>query len=156
MNQKIFVLGTLVVLAAGFSCQAMASPKDQLAQCLVSHTNKSDRTMLIKWLFAQMALSPDVAPMVRVSPSLRDKLNRQAGDLFTRLLTADCPRQTTLAYDAEGEAAIEYGFQILGQVAGRGLMQDPHVKVGLSGFSKYIDKAKLKAVLGSAAQGAED
>lgn len=153
MNRKTFALGTLMVLTAGFSCQAMATPKDQLAQCLVAHTSKSDRTMFAKWLFAQMALSPDVAPMANVSSRLRDKLNRQAGDLFSRLLAVDCPRQTTLAYEAEGSAAIGYGFQVLGQVAGRDLMQDPQVRAGLSGFTKYLDKARLTSILGNAAKG---
>lgn len=150
MKRKIFALGMLAVLTAGFSCQTMASPRDQLAQCLVAHTSESDRTMFAKWIFAQMALSPDVASMTNVSSDLRDQLNRQAGKLFTRLLAVDCRQQTALAYNSEGAGAIGYGFQILGQVAGRSLMQDPHVQSALSGFTKYLDKAKLKAVLGNA------
>ncbi len=154
MNRKTFVLGAMLALTTGFSCQVMAGPQDQLAQCLVSHTSQSDRTVFARWLFAQMALSPDVASMANVSPDLRDRLDRQAGDLFTRLLTVDCAQQTTLAYEAEGSGAIEYGFKTLGQVAGRDLMQDPRVKQGLAGFAKYLDKAKLASVLGDAAKGA--
>lgn len=148
MNGKTIALGGMLAVAACFSTPVHATPEDQLAACLVSHTSPADRTALVKWIFAQFALSPEVAPMARITDAERGEMNAQTGKLFMRLLTNDCPSEAHLAYQVDGSAAIQSSFQILGQVAARGLMSDSNVQAGMSGFTKDLDEAKLRSTLG--------
>lgn len=148
MRAKLFAIGIALTAAAVFSGTARATPSDQLAACLVTHTNDADRVLLVKWIFAQFALAPDVAPMTRISVGDRDKLNKDTASLFTRLLTSDCTEQARVAFQVDGGTAFEAAFQVLGQAAARGLMLNPKVHAGTAEFAKYLDSAKLKSVLG--------
>lgn len=145
---KAAAIFVAIALTTAFAVRATAAPaSDALGTCLVEHTNQQDRTTFIKWIFAQLALAPAVAPMANVSAKQREALNKSTSELFMRLFTSDCPREARTAYLMQGDTALEQGFQVLGRAAARGLMLDPHVTAGMSGFNKYLDKAKLEAVL---------
>ena len=63
---------------------------------------------------------------------------------MTTLLAERCKEQTKKAVKYEGPAAIQLGFQVLGQVAGSDLFSSPEVAKGMAGLEKYIDKQKLE------------
>jgi hypothetical protein len=132
----------LALLSANTSSAGIYS--DSLARCLVSHTSNEDKTLLVRWIFAIMALHPAVSDTITVNDSEREKLNRGAGMLFERLVTDDCRKETKEALMYEGPVAMQTSFQVLGQVATRGLMTDPAVTAGLTAFQKYLDETKLR------------
>ena len=47
----------------------------------------------------------------------------------------------------EGAAAVQTGFQMLGQVAARELFADPGVTQGLGELEKYVDSRKIEQAL---------
>lgn len=118
----------LVVFAFLASERAAAGPfADDMARCLVKSASLEDRTLLVKWIFSALSIHPDLATMSAVTQQQREVLTKAAGALFQRLLIESCRLETQQAIQNEGQQTIQYAFQILGQVASRGLMTDPHV-----------------------------
>jgi hypothetical protein len=130
---------------------AYAGPyADDMAKCLVKSTSPADRTAFIRWLFASLALHPDVASMASVTPQQRGQINKAAGVLIQRLLLKSCRSDTQTAVKNEGPQTIQYAFQIFGQVATRQLFTDPHVADGMKALAATMDEAKLKALVSEA------
>jgi hypothetical protein len=149
MTQRLRFLVCGLMLATGCVAPfpAIAGPyADDMAKCLVKSTNAADRTVFLKWLFATMALNPDVASMVNISPEQRDEMNKNAATLFQRLLTESCRSETRQALQYEGPATLQYAFQIFGQAATRDLVSNPRVAEGMKDLGKYLDEAKLKSL----------
>jgi hypothetical protein len=142
-----FVRSLLVTLSIMTSMHAVAGPYgDDMAKCLVKAASPDDQTVFIKWLFAAIALHPDVASMASISPQQRDELSKRAGALFQRLLTESCRSETQQAIRYEGAATIQYAFQVFGQAAAGNLIANPSVAVGMKDLAKYIDQDKIKAL----------
>lgn len=120
---------------------------DDMAKCLVASTSAKDKTDLVRWIFANAALHPDVGDISSVSAGARDAMNRTTAVLMERLLTDACRKQTQDAVRYEGPVAIQLSFQVLGQVAMQELMSNKAVSAGFEGFTKFIDKAKIDALL---------
>jgi hypothetical protein len=118
-----------------------------MAKCLVKSASPEDRTLLVKWIFSAISLHPDLASMSAISTQQRDALTKSAGALFQRLLLESCQSETQQAVQNEGPQTIQYAFQILGQVATRGLMTDPHVLEGMKSLGKGLDEERLKTLL---------
>ena len=140
------------VCLAVFTCSApervAAGPyADDMAKCLVKSASPEDRTLLVKWIFSAISLHPDLASMSAISTQQRDALTKSAGALFQRLLLESCQSETQQAVQNEGPQTIQYAFQILGQVATRGLMTDPHVLEGMKSLGKGLDEERLKTLL---------
>jgi hypothetical protein len=141
------LLGTLLCA----SRLAVAGPfADDMAKCLVNSTSPQDRTVLVQWMFGLITLHPDLTAMSSISIKQRDDLSRNAGALFQRLLLESCRSQTQQALQNEGPQTVQYAFQVLGQVATRGLFTDPHVMGGLKDLTKYVDEDKLKNLTAAA------
>lgn len=137
-----FVVG-LVVLAA--ASPVWAGPYgDSLGKCLVASTAAAEKTALVRWMFAMMALHPDVQSSSAVTPAQRTAMSKETAQLFQRLLTEACAPQTREALRYEGQSTIQTSFSLLGQVAARELFTNPKVAEGLSELSKYMDENKLK------------
>ncbi len=137
----------LAVFACTAATTAVAGPfGDDMAKCLVIATSRQDRTALVKWIFAAVALHPDVAPLATISTQQREAINKAAGALFQHLLTESCKAETQAAIRNEGALTIQYAFQILGQEASRGLFTDPRVAESARDLAKYMDSDKLKAL----------
>ena len=137
----------LVMLSILASMQAAAGPYgDDMAKCLVKAASPDDRTVFIRWLFASIALHPDVASMATISAKQRDDFNKGAGALFQRLLTESCRSETKQAIRFEGAATIQYAFQVFGQAAAGNLFANPTVAAGMKDLAKYIDQDKIKAL----------
>jgi hypothetical protein len=126
---------------------AAAGPfADDMARCLVSSTSPADRTVLVKWIFSVITLHPDLTDMASISAKQRDELSRSTGALFQRLLVDSCRSQTQQALQNEGPQTLQYAFQVLGEVATRGLFTDAHVGEGLKDLGKYVDADALKSL----------
>jgi hypothetical protein len=138
---------SLVALSIFTSMHAVAGPYgDDMAKCLVKEAGPDDRTVFIRWLFAAIALHPDVASMATISAKQRDEFNKGAGALFQRLLTESCRSQTQQAIRYEGPAITQYAFQVFGQAAAGDLFANPSVAAGMKDLVKYIDQDKIKAL----------
>ena len=149
-RKKLLVRATLCVASALLPIIAHADQySDDLARCLVTNTSAQDKGVFVKWIFAVMALHPDVAAMANISDSQRDALNKQTGDLFTRLLTENCKQQAQQAILFDGTTAISSAFEVLGRSATMSLMTDDKVTAGMKDFSKYMDAQKIMKVLGN-------
>jgi len=144
---RTLVRSSLVTLSMLGSMHAVAGPYgDDMAKCLVKASNPDDRTVFIKWLFAAIALHPDVASMATISLQQRDEFSKRAGALFQRLLTESCRSETQQAIRYEGPATIQYAFQVFGQAAAGDLFANPSVAAGMKDLTKYIDQDKIKAL----------
>jgi len=141
--RAVSFLGTLVVLAA--APRTLAGPyTDALGKCLVESTTPAEKTALVRWIFAMMALHPDVQSVSAVTPQQRTAISKQTAQLFQRLLTEACGTEVRQAIRYEGKETIQTSFQLLGQVAARELFMNPRVAEGLTEFSKYVDQDKIK------------
>lgn len=153
MFKKLIIVTGLGCMAALGTHRAIAGPfADDMAKCLVNSTSAADRADLVRWMFSAMSLNPDLASMVSISDRERDELGRKAANLFSRLMFESCKPQVQQAVRNEGPQTIRYAFQILGEVAARGIMADPHVTQSLQTLGKSIDPVKLKALMSGAAK----
>lgn len=144
------------VVCVAFSLILLASPSvfagpyaDEMAKCLVTSTSESDKNFLVKWMFAAAALHPAVKSISSVTDAQRNELNVKTAKLFERLLTESCKKQVQTAIKYEGQSTIESAFQVLGQVAARGLFSDPAVNGFIAQLGNHIDKQKMESVLGT-------
>lgn len=142
----LVVLGLFVLGAAAPSHAGVFG--DDLTRCLVESTTKEDRAELVRWIFVAMAQHPLVSSMSNVKADETEKANKQVGVLFMRLLTETCKDKAKAAIKAEGAAAIQLSFQVLGQVAAGEIFADPSVVAVMSGIDKHVDGEKLKELGG--------
>ncbi len=143
------------VISAAFALILLASPaafagpySDEMAKCLVTSTSEADKNFLVKWMFAAAALHPAVKSISSVTDAQRNELNVKTAKLFERLLTESCKKQVQTAIKYEGQSTIESAFQVLGQVAARGLFSDPAVNGFIAQLGNHIDKQKMESVIG--------
>jgi hypothetical protein len=142
---------TLLIAAAAMSGPAIAGPfTDELSKCLVSKTTAEDKTTLMTWVFAAIALNPNVSQFAAISPQQRDQIDANMARMFENLMTQTCKTEAQAAVQYEGNSAIEAGFNVLGQVAGRELFANPEVAKGMAGLQSHIDSKKLESVFGTA------
>jgi hypothetical protein len=147
MKSCLLIVPVVVLLVLAVAPRAWAGPYgDSLGKCLVSSTTAAEKTTLVRWMFAMMALHPDVEKSSVVTPDKRAELSKEMAQLFERLVTQTCLKETREAVKYEGASTIETSFSLLGQVAARELFAHPKVVEGMSEFSKYLDEKKLETV----------
>jgi hypothetical protein len=150
MKRVLAIVSAVVTLAVIRPDTALAGLyADELAKCLVRATTDADKNALVKWIFASAALHPEVKSIAAVTDAQRDDLNKRMARMVERLVTESCKTQTSEALRYEGPSTLEAGFQVLGQVAARGLFADPAVAKSMSEFDKYLDKPKLERLFGA-------
>lgn len=136
---------SLLLAACGAS---WANPAvDDFSRCLSDNTTGKDRKALARWLFVSMGAHPEMRAITTLPPTASEDEARIAGQLFTRLLTEACARQTQAAVRAVGPIALQSGFTVLGQLAMQELMTDKDVAAGMSALQRHLDTAKLETVL---------
>lgn len=151
MFKKLMIVAGLGCIFAASTHQAVAGPfADDMAKCMVNSTSVADRADLVRWMFSAMVLNPDLASMASIPAKERDELATKAANLFSRLMFDSCKSQVQQAVRNEGPQTIAYAFQILGEVAARGIMADPHVTQSLQALGKSIDQTKLKSLMAAA------
>ena len=139
------ILSVAISVTAG---SAQAGPyTDDLSKCLVSSTSESDKSLLMKWIFSAMSLNNSVSSYVDIPAETRSQIDKDAGALFTHLLTESCKQQAHDAFKYEGSPALTNAFQVLGQIASQSLFGDPAVAGGVSALLQNMDQDKINAVL---------
>ena len=129
---KTTAIGAVFALVLLAAQSATAGPySDEMAKCLVASTSEADKNFLVKWMFAAAALHPAVKSISSISDAQRNELNVK----------------TAIKY--EGQSTIESAFQVLGQVAARGLFSDPSVNGFIAQLGSHIDPKKMESVLGA-------
>lgn len=138
---KSLILG-LAALAASLPAQAQnPSAVEALAGCLTDNTSGRDRKDLAKWIFMAIGSHPEIASYVSATAEDKEKLNRTAGALFTRLMADDCAKELRGASEGDG---IRLGFEHLGKIAMQELMSDPEVSKSMSAFGQYLDEERIR------------
>jgi hypothetical protein len=131
-----------------FSKLAVAGTySDDLTKCLVSSATVDDKRVLVRWVFATLALHPDTASLAAVSDAQRAEFNAKTARLFERLVTETCKTQMQTAVRNEGVAALQSSFRQFGEVATRELLTNPNVAAGLSNTASNLDPIKLMSLL---------
>lgn len=120
---------------------------NNLAKCLVKSTSMSERSDLIKWIFAAMASHPEVSALSNISAATRTDLNKKIAHLFVTLVAERCKKETRLAVKFESPKAISFAFKTLGATAARGLMSHPDVNSFIEEMDRYVDHNKLDSVV---------
>jgi hypothetical protein len=118
---------------------------DELSKCLVGGAGAKDKTNLVRWVFANSALHPELASVASFTSAQRTEINRTVGRLFERLLTESCRAEFRDAMSYEGPQTIEMSFSVLGQVAMRELMSHPEVAKGFGELESFISEEKISA-----------
>jgi hypothetical protein len=141
-------LAALIALCALLSQPAHAGPAaDAMGKCLLDHASEKDRTDLMRWMFANAALHPDVASMASVSPDVRQEVDRTAAQLIQRLVFDSCRSESGTALRSEGPTAMQQAFQRLAQLIGDNLVANPAVGQGSANILRYMDVSKLPLLL---------
>lgn len=117
---------------------------DDLSKCLVQSATPADQQALIVWFFAAIGAHPSVSSFVTLTDAQRAESNKRGAQLFMRLTTADCRAQSVAVLKYEGAAAFGQSFNILGQVAVRGIMNAPEVAREMESFATYADAKKFE------------
>jgi hypothetical protein len=142
--RRLAAVLTLFVAALGPASFAHAGVySDDLAKCVVRSSSDSDQQAFVVWIFIAMSQHPAIKSYSNVTDAQRDAANRQTGKLMERLLTVDCRKETVAALKYEGASGLEAAFNVLGQVAARGLFSDPKVAEGMAGLASSVDDAKI-------------
>ncbi len=145
MRKKILYIFTVLTFILNISNKPIfAGPfGDDMAKCLVTSTNKRDRTKLIKWIFRVYGDHPEVTNMIDLSDREKNVIDKDVANIFTRLLSEDCIDETKKALDYEGDNVMYNAFQILGQTAAQGFNNNPDVMKSINKFVELIDYEKL-------------
>ncbi len=145
--KKPALLKILFATALSFSLSQSAvagTYGDTLTRCLVERTTPAEKTILVQWIFATIAVHPEVASMVSMDAGRRTQVNKRAANMFQTLLTKTCLDETRKATQYEGAAVLEQSFNQLGQIAARELFTHPKVAAGMTEFGSFIDKKEME------------
>ncbi|MCZ8293686.1 MAG: hypothetical protein O9312_09250 [Hylemonella sp.] len=149
-GKKMWIAALAVAGALG-SVPATAGPySDDLSKCLVRSTGDAEKRTLVKWIFAAVALHPEVADISSVTPAQRAEMTRNTAKIFEKLLADSCRTEVQQAVQYEGPQTIGSSFQVLGQVAARELFSNPNVAANMADLGKYIDQKRIAEAMGKA------
>ena len=148
---RIVNLSLLAATAMVWSATASAGVyADDLGKCLVKSSSDKDQIVLAQWIFAALSEHPAVKPYSNFTDDQRVSVEKQGAELFQRLLTVDCHAQSVAAIKYEGASGLESSFTMLGQMATRSLMTDPHVTQSLGRLGSNMDDSKMQALFAEA------
>ena len=149
--KKTLLLKCLLAAGLSFSMSQSAlagTYGDALTKCLVERTSSAEKTILVQWIFATIAVHPEVASMVSMDAGRRTEVNKRAAGMFQTLLTKTCLDETRKATKYEGAVVLEQSFNQLGQIAARELFTHPKVAAGMTEFGSFIDKKEMEKAFG--------
>jgi hypothetical protein len=141
---KAAALSLAMVLAASKAWAGVYT--DAMSKCLVKSTSAEDKVHLMRWLFLEISMNPVVKSVASATPEQRVEFEKEGATLFQRLVLVDCRKETIDALKHEGAGAIQNSFAVLGEVAGKALMDDPSVNAGLMAMTSYLDKDRWQAL----------
>ncbi len=116
---------------------------DALTKCLISATSERDKADMVRWTYGVLSVHPSLAGLPRPSAPHRDEFDRRMGRLVERLLTDQCPTETTEALRYEGGQSLRQAFQALGQFSTHSLLDDPAVRSTATDFIRFMNRDKF-------------
>jgi hypothetical protein len=155
------VIFFILMLSLGASLfapdRAMAQTENiAFSTCLKNSVTDNDRETLVKYTFFGMAKHPNLAKFSIISPTDREKLNKELANVFTNLITVSCKSEFKAAVilavksgDKSGFVkAFSDSFRIIGEQGMTSLMSDAEVQTALQEFVTYLDEEKIgRAIL---------
>ena len=144
MTPTIRAIATCLLLASAGTATAqpiLVQPSNQLGDCFVLKTTGQDRMSVARWVVAAFGSAPQVADLANVSPAMKEELDRQMAQIFTRLLSKDCAEVAKPLMQQRDSRALQLAGGALGQIAVQELMGNPQAAAALSEFTKYLDPA---------------
>jgi hypothetical protein len=142
------ILSALAVSAALVAVPAQAGNyADAMGRCLLDRASQKDKSDLMRWMFANAALHPDVAGLTSIAPDVRQQIDRTAGTLIQRLVFENCRAESSAALRNEGPAAMQQAFQMLAQLIGDSLVANPAVGQGSANVLRYMDVTRFPQLL---------
>lgn len=139
----------ILVLISGFSLSSPALANQtahQLGTCMADSLTGKERKLLALWIYFGMSAHPDMSDFTKVSTDTKTATDKQTGELITRLLTEDCPKQTQAVMKLGNSMAMQSAFELVGRVAMQELMTNPNVAQSMASFEKYMDTAKISGL----------
>jgi hypothetical protein len=143
---RIFAL-VMVFLGLSSSPASAGQYADAMGRCLMEHASQKDKTDLMRWMFANAALHPDVASLASIAPEARQEIDRTAAQLIQRLVFDNCRSESGAALRSEGPTAMQQAFQKLAQLIGDMLVTDSAVGQGSANVLRYMDLSRLPLLL---------
>ena len=117
------------------------------SNCLTDSTTGRDRKELVKWIFVSISKHPEITALANYSPEQSERISRNVGKLFTRLIAEDCGKEIRAMVAAEGPDSISTAFEVLGRVAMVELMSHPDVGAALGSLADFTDQEKIQKSL---------
>lgn len=148
-RSAVAALASIAVLTATLAVQPAhaAASADAMGKCLMDRASQQDRSDLMRWMFINAALHPDVADVISIAPQTREAVERKAAQTLQRLVFESCRNEAMTAIRSEGPAAMQRAFQMLGQLAGDTLVADPAVNQGFANALRYIDISRVLGLM---------
>ncbi len=143
LRSTVLAFTLLMPLGAAHAAQ----PIEEFGRCLADSTTGRDRKDLAKWVFVAMAAHPEIAPLAATTPAITEISQKTMGVLVTRLIAENCPAEMRAAVKAHGSNGIKTAFEILGRMAMQELTNSLEVNSALTGFERFLDKAKVERVM---------
>src|SRR5262245_39725652 len=141
-----FLFAVVALFALAGPCLAQ-SQTDVLARCLGDNTTGKDRKDLARWIFMAIATHPEMKDVSTASADEADRASRTMGTIVNRLLTESCRAEVQAAMRADGSQALGRAFETLGRLAMAELMTNKDVAASLGKFERYVDRARINALL---------
>lgn len=150
MRNSLSLMALIAALSALHIPCAIAGPaSDSLSACVADNTTGKDRKDLARWIFASMATHPEMERHSSITAADREELDKSLATIVTKLLTENCKAETKLAYEKEGNAALETAFRVFGELAMQELMSNSTVKSTFEKYAVYLDQKKFEATFSS-------
>ena len=111
-----------------------------LGKCIVANMSPVDRQDIARWVFASMAVHPEVKQLSAQNTQATQEAARKMGAIFTRLLRDTCPTEVREAAGAGGPPVVTSAINFLTQIGIQELMTNKAVLATHSSFSQYADK----------------
>ena len=146
MRKKFIYVFTVLTFLLNISNKPIfAGPfEDDMSRCLVLATSYKDNSLLGRWLVRVYGEHSDSEDLTNLTLYKKEAIDRDMARLFTRLLSEDCKVETKKALKFEGDGVMFNAFRVLGEVAGKELIEDKNVSKAINKFTDYVDYGKLK------------
>ena len=128
---------------------SMAGPlSDEMTACFVNNVSESEKTDLMRWMFATMGRHPTVADLALKGQPISSDASAKAGKVFVRLLTEPCLEETKAAIRTEDRrAALRQSLRGVSEAAMRTLITHPDVLKADADLFSQVDGKAIKAKL---------
>ena len=112
---------------------------NSLGQCFVLKTNGEDRLAAARWIAVIIASTDKVKDTVTVSAQAKDQLDRKMAEIFTRLMTVDCVKESKAMAKLRSADGFRRAGEALGRIAMMELLSGPGQAEALGGYLRHLN-----------------